>query len=92
MKRLMIIGVAMMLLSGCAELQMIKSAAMSELQSEAISVEIAAYRQTEAAPEPEATPEPRVVVAKPQAEGLIRLAMGPKIASSSRHQKGLWER
>ena len=71
MKRLLMIGLAMLLLTGCADLQLIKNAALSELQSEAISVEMAAYRQTAVAPEPEVVPQP--AVAKRQAEGLMRL-------------------
>ena len=90
MKRLLMTGLAILMLSGCADLQMIRNAAMSELQSEAISVEIAAYRQTTLAPEAETTPE--TVVAKPQAEGLFKLAMGPKIVTASRQLKGRWER
>ena len=89
MKRLLMIGLAMLLLTGCADLQLIKNAALSELQSEAISVEMAAYRQTAVTPEPEAVPQPAVV--KRQAEGLMKLAMGPKF-NSTRQQKGLWER
>ena len=82
----------MLLLTGCADLQMIKNAAMSELQSEAISVEIAAYRQTAITPAEEESKPAEPVVAKRQAEGIIRLAMGPKTTSSPRYQKGLWER
>lgn len=80
-----------MLLTGCADLQMIKNAAMNELQSEAISVEIAAYKQNAIAPEPEEIVAQMPAIAKPQAEGLIRLAMAPKTVTASRHQKGLWE-
>jgi len=87
MKRLLMTGLAMLLLSGCADLQLIKSAALSELQSEAISVEMAAYRQATIEPEKEEAPKP--VLAKRQAEGLMVLAMGPNTAH--RHQKGLWE-
>ena len=91
MKRILLTGLAMLLLTGCADLQLIKTAAFGELQSEAINVEMAAYRQTPITPEPEAAPEP--VVARRQAEGLMRLAMGPKgNTASSRPQKGLWER
>jgi len=91
MKRLLITGLAMLLLTGCADLQMIKNAAMNELQSEAISVEMAAYRQNAIAPEPAEAQVQKAMVAKPQSEGLIRLAMGPKTVSSNRHVKGLWE-
>ncbi len=91
MKRLLMTGLAMVLLTGCADLQMIKNAAMNELQSEAISVEIAAYRQNVIVPEAEEAVAEKPAIAKPQAEGLIRLAMAPKTASASRHQKGLWE-
>jgi hypothetical protein len=84
-------GLAMVLLTGCADLQMIKNAAMNELQSEAISVEIAAYKQNTIATEPEVTIAQKPEIAKPQAEGLIRLAMASKTITASRHQKGLWE-
>ena len=91
MKQILLTGLAMLLLTGCADLQLIKTAALGELQSEAINVEMAAYRQTAIPPEPEVAPEP--VVAKRQAEGLMRLAMGPKVnTAASRPQKGLWER
>lgn len=89
MKRLLMTGLAMLLLSGCADLQLIKNAALNELQSEAISVEMAAYRQAPIVPEREEAPKP--MVAKRQAEGLMVLAMGPKTNSSHRQQKGLWE-
>jgi hypothetical protein len=91
MKRLLMTGLAMMLLTGCADLQMIKNAAMNELQSEAISVEMAAYKQNTIVLEPEETVTQAPATIKPQAEGLIRLAMAPKTVIASRHQKGLWE-
>jgi hypothetical protein len=69
---------------------MIKTAAMSELQSEAISVEMAAYRQT--TPSPIAVEVEQPALTKRQAEGLMVLAMGPGTMATPKYPKGRWER
>ena len=88
MKKLLTILAAMMFLPGCSELRVIGDAAMKELQSEAISVEMAAYRVKRPLPSPAPKPAEKVYVAK--AEFNPFAAGQPRMAAKSA-VKGLWE-
>ena len=92
MTRILGLIVATMLLTGCAELQVIGSTAMKEMNSDVLSVEIAAYQ-----PKQVVVPEAKPPVAKKKtyvAEANLNpfLKQPPrydKIASIQ--NKGLWE-
>jgi hypothetical protein len=82
----------MMLLTGCAELQVIGSTAMKEMNSDVLSVEIAAYQ-----PKQVVVPEAKPPVSKKKtylAEADLNpfMKQPPKFDKiASVQQKGLWE-
>lgn len=85
MKKLLLILSGLMLLSGCAELRVIGNAAVTELNADAISVEMAAYEPKAAEPAGEPQPE-KVYLAKADLNPFLKR---PARLSSPQH--GLWE-
>ena len=89
MKRLIAILVAMTVLTGCSELQVIGGAAMKEMQSEAINVEMASYKQTESSPVPPPRPRKKVYVAKAEYNPFVK--PGQQMVAKNQI-RGQWEK
>jgi hypothetical protein len=85
MKRFLLMIIATALLSGCAELRVIGSAAMTELNAEAINVEVAAYQPKVT---PQAPAAPKKIVAKADLNPFLRQPV--KLAAAT-PQRGQWE-
>lgn len=91
MNRLLLIIIAAMLLSGCAELRVIGSAAMNELSAEAIRVDNAndQPRRVELAQVAQEPQPKKTLVARANLNPFLK--QPPKYEKIASRQRGLWE-
>ena len=85
MNKLLLIIVASICLSGCAELQVIGTAAFKEFKSEAINVEMASYQPRSV--EPAMEPQKEIYMAKAD----LNPFKMPTTGQLAARQNGLWE-
>jgi hypothetical protein len=94
MKRFMILNLVLGLitLTGCSELQVIKSATLRELRAEAVSLEMVA-QQKESAPDQSITvPELRPVKKTYVAQAAYNPFLAGAVKRDATPHKGMWER